>query len=74
MGLNQGNGRDHAWAAEVVLHQLVSGRDFISGNAKQKESRQAIYDTVTDVSFVSNLEKTLVVLAPIDAALTLYQK
>ena len=60
-------------AAETILHQLVSARDFISGTASQKETRQAIHNTVTSASFVDLLTKTLTILKPIDNAIKFYQ-
>jgi Protein of unknown function (DUF 659) len=34
-------------AADSVLHQLVTSREFIAGNASQKEMRGGVFDTVT---------------------------
>ena len=60
-------------AAETILHQLVSTRNFISVTASQKETRQAIHDMVTGATFVDLLTKTLMILKPIDNAIKFYQ-
>jgi hAT family C-terminal dimerisation region len=46
---------------------------FISGDAKQKSAQQAINDTVTSANFVNLLQKTLMVLKPINTAIIFYQ-
>jgi hypothetical protein len=60
-------------AAEMVLHQLVTSRKFITGNASQNEVRQGAFDTVTAASFVDLLKKTLTILKRIDFAITFNQ-
>jgi hypothetical protein len=60
-------------AAEAILQQLVTARDFASGNAKQKRIRQAVHDTVTSKDFDDLLKMTLSILNPIDIAITCYQ-
>jgi hypothetical protein len=60
-------------AAEAILQQLVTARDFVSGNANQKLIRQAVHDTVTKKDFVDLLKMTLSILNPIDIAITYYQ-
>jgi hypothetical protein len=57
-------------AAEAALHQLITSRKFITGNASQKKVRQDVIDTVTAAGFVDFLNKTLTILKPIDSAIT----
>ena len=58
---------------EPHLHVMVSARDFVSGNAKQREKRQSIKNTITASELVINLEKALEILAPIDALIKFFQ-
>jgi hypothetical protein len=60
-------------AAEAALYQLVTSREFITGDASQKEVRQVVFDTVAAASFVDLLKKTLTILKPINSAITFYQ-
>jgi hypothetical protein len=48
-------------AAEAVLHKLVTFREFVTGNAIQKELWQGVFDTVTAASFVDLLKKYLTI-------------
>ena len=59
-------------ASEVVLYQLVTSRDFVTGTNAQKVERQALADIVTNDMFVSFLQKTIEISVPIDAAIVLY--
>lgn len=58
---------------EEVLYQVVTGRDFVLGTNAQKAERQAIVNIVTMPDFVSLLQKSIEILAPIDAAIVYYQ-
>jgi hAT family C-terminal dimerisation region len=60
-------------AAEGVIHGVVTARDFVVGNAKQKEERRAIVDIVTNASFLRLLDKAIMILNPIDAAIVFFQ-
>jgi hypothetical protein len=59
--------------SETILHSIVSAREFINGNAKQKEIRTKVFQIVTVAEFISNLEKSIAILEPIDAAITIFQ-
>ena len=59
--------------AEAILHQLVTVQGFISGDAKQKAAQQAIHDTVPSANFVNLLQKSLMVLKPMNTAIIFYQ-
>ncbi|KAI2489091.1 transposase [Fragilaria crotonensis] len=56
-------------AAEEVLYQLVTSRDFVTGSAAQKVEQQAIANIITNHLFVVLLKKTIEILTPIDAAI-----
>jgi hypothetical protein len=60
-------------AAEGVLYQLVTSRDFVTGTNAQKAERQAIADIITNNMFVSFLQKTIEILMPVDVAIVFYQ-
>ena len=60
-------------AAEIAIHAVVTARGFIIGTAKQKDERRAIVDIVTNVSFLTLLDKAIMILNPIDAAIVFYQ-
>ena len=60
-------------AAEEVLLQLVSSRDFVTGTAVQKAERQAILSLIGNPTFVPNLTKIIEILSPIDIAIIYYQ-
>jgi ABC-type phosphate transport system permease subunit len=60
-------------AAEEVLYQLVTSRDFVTGSAAQKVEQQAIANIITNHLFVVLLMKTIEILTPIDAAIVYYQ-
>ena len=51
----------------------MSARHFISGTASQKETRQAIHDTVTGTTFVNLLTKPLTILKHINNTIKFYQ-
>ena len=59
--------------SESILQSIVTARDFIEDNSKQKKSRQNVFDVVTSSTFVSNLKKSILILTPIDAAIVLFQ-
>ena len=60
-------------AAENILNEAVTKRDFIEGTARQKQTRKMVRETVTDVNFVQLLEKSIGILSPIDIALKVFQ-
>ena len=60
-------------AAENAIHGVVTARGFIVGNAKQKGERKAIVDIVTNASFLTLLDKAIMLLNPIDAAIVFFQ-
>jgi hypothetical protein len=60
-------------AAEEVLLQLVSSRDFVWGTAAQKAERQVILDLIGNPTFVPYLLKMIEILSPIDSAIVFYQ-
>ncbi|KAI2510962.1 transposase [Fragilaria crotonensis] len=60
-------------AAEEVLLQLVSSRDFVRGTAAQKAERQDILNTIGNPTFVPYLSKMIEMLSPIDSAIVYYQ-
>ncbi len=60
-------------AAEELLLQLVSSRDFVWGTAAQKAERQVILDLIGNPTFVLYLSKMIEILSPIDSAIVFYQ-
>ena len=60
-------------AAEEVLLQIVSSRDFVTGTAAHKVERQSILNLVSNPMFVTNLKKMIEILTPIDIAIIYYQ-
>jgi hypothetical protein len=59
--------------ADTVLNSIVSERDFVSGNARQKEQRQVIKDILTAPNYRDNLDKSLLILKPIDKWIKFFQ-
>jgi soluble cytochrome b562 len=59
--------------SERHLHALVSARDFVQGTATQKAERTKVRETITNADFVDNLNKSLVILRPIDRLIVKYQ-
>ena len=60
-------------AAENAIHAVVTSRGFIVGTAKQKDERRVIVDIVTNALFLTLLDKAIIILNPIDAAIVFYQ-
>jgi hypothetical protein len=59
--------------SKPILHSIVSARDFIHKNFKQKASRQKVFEIMTSSDFVKYLEKSIAILQPIDEAIVVFQ-
>ncbi|KAI9918506.1 hypothetical protein PsorP6_011640 [Peronosclerospora sorghi] len=59
--------------SKSILHQLVSARDFVRGTEKQKESRRKVMDSICDENFVTNLNKSIAILEPIEVGVNAFQ-
>ncbi|MEN9524169.1 MAG: hypothetical protein RL536_238 [Candidatus Parcubacteria bacterium] len=64
---------DSILKSERIIYSLVSSRDFIQGNARQKEERISLRDTVLSDSFLDKLKKSIAILVPIQRLITKYQ-
>jgi hypothetical protein len=64
---------DSLLKSESILHGIVTSRDFIPENNRLKSSAQHVYDIVTDINFISNLQKSLAILEPIDNAIKCFE-
>ena len=60
-------------AADAILNGLVSQRDFVSDNAKQKEKRAAVKAIITDPGFITKLAECIKILGPIDMFIVMFQ-
>ena len=61
-------------AADSILNALVSERDFVNkGTTKQKEKRVEIKEILTDPDFVSKLDESIKILAPIEKYIKIFQ-
>jgi hypothetical protein len=60
-------------SSERIIYSLVSSRDFIQGNSKQKEERTTIRDIVIRQDFLDTLKKSISILLPIDRLVVKYQ-
>ena len=61
-------------AAVNILNGLVSEPDFVTtGNTKRKGKRVAIKAVITDPDFVTKLDKSIAILAPIDMYIKILQ-
>ena len=61
-------------AADSILNALVSERDFVNkGTAKQKEKRVEIKQILTNPDFVTKLDESIKILAPIEKYIKIFQ-
>lgn len=59
--------------SELILHRLVSARDFITGTEKQKASRRNVMNIICNEHFLTNLNKSIRILEPIDVGIKAFQ-
>jgi len=59
--------------SERIIYTIVNERNFVVGTLKQKQDRQNLKDIIVKDEFVSNLQKALKILQPIDALIVKFQ-
>ncbi|KAH6593564.1 hypothetical protein BASA50_005807 [Batrachochytrium salamandrivorans] len=66
---------DAKWIVQDMGRMIdsLTGKDFIQGTGKQKESQQKIHDIITDGKFVEHLDKATMILNPVDTTIVVFQ-
>jgi hypothetical protein len=59
--------------SESILHQIVSARDFCTGSQKQKQSKMQLAATICSEDFLTNLDKCIDIMEPINVGITAFQ-
>lgn len=59
--------------SEEIIHRIVHQREFVTAPHNQKETRQAIKNTISSEDFVANLKKAIFILEPINILIKKFQ-